>query len=198
MFTDTAIGTVQSYQELGIPVYTELASASIDQSLKNIPEDVRNIGKIFDVQEKADAYAAELDKRIDALLTKVSNQTGEPKKVLFMAGYTDGTFAGFNSKMSSCMLKTLNAENVLEKGGNGLTLENLISMNPDVIVYVRSDRFAAADVNAVASLSENQVVQDVPAIKNKKIIEMDYDDVMDYGARVIDSAEKLYDFMYEK
>ena len=84
------------------------------------------------------------------------------------------------------MLKTLNAENVLEKGGNGLTLENLISMNPDVIVYVRSDRFAAADVNAVASLSENQVVQDVPAIKNKKIIEMDYDDVMDYGARVID------------
>ena len=198
MFTDTAIGTVQSYQELGIPVYTELASASIDQSLKNIPEDVRNIGKIFDVQEKADAYAAELDKRIDALLTKVSNQKGEPKKVLFMAGYTDGTFADFNSKMSSCMLKTLNAENVLEKGGNGLTLENLISMNPDVIVYVRSDRFAAADVNAVASLSENQVVQDVPAIKNKKIIEMDYDDVMDYGARVIDSAEKLYDFMYEK
>ena len=41
-------------------------------------------------------------------------------------------------------------------------------------------------------------MQDVPAIKNKKIIEMDYDDVMDYGARVIDSAEKLYDFMYEK
>ena len=198
MFTDTAIGTVQSYQELGIPVYTELASASIEQSLKNIPEDVRNIGKIFDVQEKANAYADELDKRIDALLTKVSNQKGEPKKVLFMAGYTDGTFAGFNSKMSSCMLKTLNAENVLEKGGNGLTLENLISMNPDVIVYVRSDRFAAADVNAVASLSENQVVQDVPAIKNKKIIEIDYDDVMDYGERVIDSAEKLYDFMYEK
>lgn len=56
----------------------------------------------------------------------------------------------------------------------------------------------AGNVNAVASLSENQVVQDVPAIKNKKIIEMDYDDVMDYGARVIDSAEKLYDFMYEK
>ena len=58
MFTDTAIGTVQSYQELGIPVYTELASASIEQSLKNIPEDVRNIGKIFDVQEKADGRKA--------------------------------------------------------------------------------------------------------------------------------------------
>lgn len=86
MFTDTAIGTVQSYQELGIPVYTELASASIDQSLKNIPEDVRNIGKIFDVQDKADAYADELDQRIDTLLAKVGNQKGELKKVLFHGG----------------------------------------------------------------------------------------------------------------
>ena len=31
---------------------------------------------------------------------------------------------------------------------------------------------------------------------NQKVIEMDYDDVMDYGARVIDSAETLYNFMY--
>ena len=27
------------------------------------------------------------------------------------------------------MLNALNAENVLDKGGNGLTLENLVSMN---------------------------------------------------------------------
>ena len=44
MFTESSIGTVQSYQELGIPVYTELASASTDQVLDNIVEDVRNIG----------------------------------------------------------------------------------------------------------------------------------------------------------
>ncbi len=36
-----------------------------------------------------------------------------------MAGYADGTFVAFNSKMSSCMLNALNAENVLDKGGNG-------------------------------------------------------------------------------
>ena len=122
MFTESSIGTVQSYQELGIPVYTELASASIDQSLDNIVEDVRNIGEIFNVQETANAYADELQERIDALMDKVSSQSGEPLKVLFMAGYADGTFVAFNSKMSSCMLNALNAENVLDKGGNGLSL----------------------------------------------------------------------------
>lgn len=196
MFTENSIGTVQSYQELGIPVYTELASASIDQSLDNIVEDVRNIGEIFNVQETANSYADELQERIDALMDKVSSQSGEPLKVLFMAGYADGTFVAFNSKMSSCMLNALNAENVLDKGGNGLTLENLVSMNPDIIVYVRADRFGATDADAVEQLTANAVVQEVPAIANQKVIEMDYDDVMDYGARVIDSAETLYNFMY--
>ncbi len=196
MFTESSIGTVQSYQELGIPVYTELASASIDQSLDNIVEDVRNIGEIFNVQETANSYADELQERIDALMDKVSSQSGEPLKVLFMAGYADGTFVAYNSKMSSCMLNALNAENVLDKGGNGLTLENLVSMNPDIIVYVRADRFGAADADAVEQLTANAVVQEVPAIANQKVIEMDYDDVMDYGARVIDAAETLYSFMY--
>ena len=186
MFTESSIGTVQSYQELGIPVYTELASASTDQALDNIVEDVRNIGEIFNVQETANAYADELQERIDALMDKVSGQSGEPLKVLFMAGYADG----------SCMLNALNAENVLDKGGNGLTLENLVSMNPDIIVYVRADRFGSTDADAVEQLTSNAVVQEVPAIANQKVIEMDYDDVMDYGARIIDSAETLYNFMY--
>ena len=173
-----------------------MASASTDQALDNIVEDVRNIGEIFNVQETANAYADELQERIDALMDKVSGQSGEPLKVLLMAGYADGTFVAFNSKMSSCMLNALNAENVLDKGGNGLTLENLVSMNPDVIVYVRADRFGATDADAVEQLTSNAVVQEVPAIANQKVIEMDYDDVMDYGARVIDSAETLYNFMY--
>ena len=196
MFAADSIGTVQEYQELGIPVYTELASASVEQSLDNIVTDVRNIGEIFNVQDAANAYADELEQRIADLNKKVSNQNGEPKKVLFMAGYSDGTFVAFNSKMSTCMLNTLNAENVLDKGGNGLTLENLVSMEPDVIVYVRADRFASTDGDAVEQLTSNAVVQDVPAIANSKVIEMNYDDIMDYGTRIIDSAETLYDFMY--
>lgn len=47
-------------------------------------------------------------------------------------------------------------------------------------------------------LTSNEVVQEVNAISNGKIIEMNYDDVMDYGVRIIDSAESLYGFMYSE
>ncbi len=54
-------------------------------------------------------------------------------------------------------------------------------MNPDIIVYVRADRFGAADADVGASDRQRCKARKFPAIANQKVIEMDYDDVMDYG-----------------
>lgn len=199
MFTENAIGTVEDYMDLGINVYTLLSSVDvIDQSLDNILKDIRTIGKIFDVQEAANAYADSLEEQLNAALEKVSAQTEgkDEMKVLLMAGFQDGTFAAFSSTMHSVMLKEVNAVNVLEKGGNGLTMENLIALNPDAIIYITADRFAEADVDAVERLLAEESIQDVPAIADQKILKIGYDDIMDYGARIISTVEVLADFLY--
>lgn len=199
MFTENAIGTVEDYMDLGINVYTLLSSVDvIDQSLDNILKDIRTIGKIFDVQEAANAYADSLEEQLNAALEKVSAQTEgkDEMKVLLMAGFQDGAFAAFSSTMHSVMLKEVNAVNVLEKGGNGLTMENLIALNPDAIIYITADRFAEADVDAVERLLAEESIQDVPAIADQKILKIGYDDIMDYGARIISTVEVLADFLY--
>jgi iron complex transport system substrate-binding protein len=198
MFADTAIGTVQSYQDAGINVYTQLASANIDQSLENIIQDVKNIGVIFDVQEEAEAYTKELQDKLAQVEKEVSGEKGEKKTVLLMCGYTDGIFSAFSSKLHTSMLNTVNAENVLEQGAGDLSSENLVAMNPDYIIYIKADRFAATDETALDDMYANEAIQSVSAIANHKILEMDYDDVMDYGARDITAVESLYTFMYEE
>lgn len=199
MFTDTAIGTVEDYLDLGINVYTQLASVDvIDQSLENIIEDVRSVGMIFDVQDEADAYADSLEEQLSETLETVSAQADgqEEISVLLMAGFQEGTFLAFSSTLHSVMLEAVNAVNVLETGGNGLTLENLISLSPDAIVYVTADRYAETDADAVERLLSEEAIQDVPAIANERIIEIGYDDIMDYGARVISTVGVLADFLY--
>ncbi len=199
-FTDESMGTIKDLNDMGINVYTQLASNFvIDQSLENIILDVRNIGEIFNVSEKANAYADSLQTRLDTIKDKVSNLTQtEPVKVLFMVTYTDGTFNTFgaNSALQSEMLETINAVNVLETGTSSLTSENLVTLNPDVIVYIKADRNAETDATAVESLLNDDTIQSVPAIANEKIIEIGYDELMDYGVRIFDTLETLYDFIY--
>lgn len=198
MFTDTSIGTVEFYQGMGVNVYTELASAKIDQSLENIIQDVKNIGMIFDVSDAADKYAEELQTQLADVLSKVQSKAGsKPLKVLFMAGYHDGTFSGFSSSLHAQMLKAVDAVNVLDHGGNGFSMENLIELNPDAIIYVLADRNSETDKTAVKDLLSNETVQSVKAIADKKVITVKYDDVMDYGAGVITSIGTLYQGLYE-
>lgn len=201
MFTDKAIGTVENYLDQGINVYTLLSSADVvDQSLDNIINDIRTVGMIFDVQDKADAYADSLEKQLNETVNNVSAKTQgkEKMKVILIAGFQDNTFMAFSSSMHSAMLETVNAVNVLDKGGTGLTMENLISLNPDAIVYVTSKRFEATDADAIDRLLNEPTIQNVPAIADKKILKIGYDDIMDYGARDISTVGVLANFLYSE
>ena len=76
--------------------------------------------------------------------------------------------------------------------------ENLISLNPDAIVYVTSKRFEATDADAIDRLLNEPTIQNVPAIANKKILKIGYDDIMDYGARDISTVGVLANFLYSE
>ena len=53
MFSEKSLGTVSTWNENKIPVYTQKASLStIQQDLGNIVEDVKNLGMIFNVRTR--------------------------------------------------------------------------------------------------------------------------------------------------
>ena len=51
------------------------------------------------------------------------------------------------------------------------------------------------DKDAKDKMEKNAVLENVPAVKNKKILTISYDELMDYGPSVIDSLEKVNDFV---
>ena len=105
----------------------------------NIVEDVKNLGMIFNVQDKANEYAAQLQTKIDAVKKANPASQGEKKKALIMVAYNDQTFGAYKSALQESLLNQLGYTNVAT-GTSGLTLENLVSMDPELIIYVTSDR----------------------------------------------------------
>mgnify|MGYP001742446741 FL=1 len=195
MFSDKSMGTISTWNGNDIPVYTQKASVSTTkQDLNNIIDDVKNIGDIFNVQDKADKYAGQLQKRIDAVKKKNKSSDKDLKKALIMCAYNDETFGTYKSALQESMLNQLGYTNVAT-GTSDLTLENLVSMEPELIIYVTSDRNKAMDKEATDKMEKNAVLENVPAVKNKKIMTISYDELMDYGPSVIDSLEKVNDFV---
>lgn len=151
MFSDKSLGEYTQWNANGVEVYAQAASVTKGETkIESVIQDVRNLGVIFNVQDKADSYADELQKKYDSVLTSVGN-TGTDKK---------------------------NA---------------LVTMNPELIIYVTSDRNAKNDADAVNKLLSSDAVSDVAAIKNKKIVTIGYDEFMDYGPAVFDALSKIAD-----
>ena len=195
MFSDKSLGSVDTWNQNGVPVYTQKASVSnMKQSLESVIDDVKNIGIIFNIQDKANAYADELQKRIDAVTAANKANAGELKNALIMCAYNDQTFGAYKSALQESILNTLGYTNVAT-GTSDLTLENLVTMSPEVIIYVTSDRNKELDTKAVDLMKANAVISEVPAIKNDKIMTISYDELMDYGTSSINALEDINSFL---
>lgn len=195
MFSDKSLGTVDTWNQNGISIYSQKASVSnTEQSLNNVIDDIINIGIIFNVQEKANAYAKKLQERVNSVLSANKNQPKELKNALIMCAYNDETYGAYKSALQESVLNAFGYTNVAT-GTSGLTLENLVTSGPEFIIYVTSDRNQKLDANAVELMKNNAVLADVPAIKNGKILTISYDELMDYGPSVIDILETINSFL---
>ncbi len=191
--------SIESYADLGILCYPAVTgNAKADPELSALFTDIRNIGKIFDISQTAENYASELEARLESALKIAEEKKGDkPARSMFMVALKDGTFGVMGGPLQNKIMESLGCEVVAESGQSGLGYENLIAYNPDFIVYISADRNAATDEIALNTLCSEPVLQGVPAIANKNICFIKYDDIMDVGPRLIGAVEQLTAFLYQ-
>lgn len=67
MFSDKSLGEYTQWNANGVEVYAQAASVTKGETkIESVIQDVRNLGVIFNVQDKADSYADELQKKYDS------------------------------------------------------------------------------------------------------------------------------------
>ncbi|MFX3649958.1 MAG: ABC transporter substrate-binding protein [Paenibacillus sp.] len=188
---DWGVGTVSSLNDMGIKTYVQSTSVP-DASLDSLYQDITELGEIFNVQANAAAYIETLKARANALSARASAETINYASFSDNGDGTIGIYNGNGDTFIESAMSLINMHNMLINETGTLSLEKLIEMNPDALII---SRYAGGidPEQTIEKLLANKQVQNINAVKNKKIYIIDFNNFWGYGDSIFTGVEGLAD-----
>lgn len=175
--TDTTVSDADELQEqLGIPVVV------LDADFNAMPDTYRRLGEIFNMKDRAEELASYCENVISDVNEKISAIPDEERISVYYAENEDGLATEPETSSHAAVLKMAGAKNVAQIEGNGagglspVSLEQVLSWNPDVIISWGDDRGGAySKIKGSSDWSTIKAVKDgrVYAMPNKPFSWMD-------------------------
>lgn len=169
--------TPQTLQPLGINVYELTESCAFVMkrpaaTLEDTYNDLRNLGKIFDVQDRANALIADMQAQVAAVRKDLPAE--KPRVFLYDSG-EDRAMTSGRLGMPQALIDAAGGRNILDDVDASWTRvnwETVVEHNPQVIVIVDYSEITAQQ--KIQFLLDNQALQSVDAIKNQRFIVIPY------------------------
>ena len=181
---------LQQFEEAGITVVVTKSA----ESFAGVYETIEMIGQATGAADEAKAVIADMNERIEQIREKAANEVTEKKRVWVELSPAPDIFTTGKGTFMHEMLETIQAINVAGdlEGWVKLTEEEIVQLDPDVIIttygyYVDTP---SEDILKRAGWEE------VPAIKNKQVFDVDNDTVTRPGPRLVEGVETLAEFIY--
>jgi len=169
--------TPQSLAPFGIKVYELTESCAFvmkrsGASLEDTYNDLRNLGRIFDVQDRANQLIAQMQQRVAKV--EAARPKDTPRVFLYDSG-EDKPFTSGRLAMPQALITEAGGRNILDDVDASWTQvnwETVVERNPQVIVIVNYGEVSAAQKEQF--LLSNPALQSVEAIRNKRFIVIPY------------------------
>ena len=166
---------------LGIKVYelTESCAHVMKRppaSLGDVYRDLANLGKIFDVENRADTLIKDMQTKIQALSSKAAGD-GKPVSVFVYDSGEDRPFTAGREAIPTALIAAAGGRNVMDDLDDSWTRvnwETVVARNPQAIVIVDYGSVTAAQKEAF--LRNNPALNQMDAVKNNRFIVLPYDD----------------------
>ena len=167
-------------------------------------EAVEILGVAFNRREKAQEILRDWEKREEVLKEKLRNKKG--KKIAIIYGNGESFFMTGKQHFLEELIEKIGCENVVtsldkkatEKKSVPFSLEQLVILNPDVILIMPSSKTKNGEVFK-ESFKNNSIWELTTAYKNKDIHIIDPTLFrMSAGVNSIDALEELYKYVYEE
>ncbi|MFB4251569.1 ABC transporter substrate-binding protein [Pseudomonas idahonensis] len=169
--------TPQTLAPLGINVYELSESCAFVMkrpaaSLDDTYNDLRNLGRIFDVQDRANALIAQMQEQVAEVQKDLPK---DPPRVFLYDSGEDRAMTSGRLGMPQALIDAAGGRNILddvEASWTRINWETVVERNPQVIVIVDYSEVTAEQKQQF--LLNNQALQGVDAIKNQRFIVIPY------------------------
>ncbi|MBB4569015.1 ABC transporter substrate-binding protein [Rhizobium leucaenae] len=171
--------TPETMAPFGIKVY-ELTESCIFVMQKNKPTmddmfvDLLNLGKIFRVEDRAEALVAGYRRQLSDIQSKISH-VDRPTRVFVYDSGEEKPFTSGRYGIPTAMIEAAGGTNVMddvEKSWTEVSWEPVIEKNPEVIVIVDYGQVTAAQ--KIAFLKSNPAFKNIEAVKNDRFVVLPY------------------------
>jgi iron complex transport system substrate-binding protein len=172
---------------------TKVVVVNDAQNFEQVYDSIQMIGKVAGETQKAEELVTSMKDKIAEIKEKSAKITEKKKVLLEVSPAPDLYTTGKNTFMDE-MIQLINAENIAndQEGWVKLDQEAMINRNPDVIITT----YGFYVDNAAEQVLSRQGWENVTAIKNKQVVDVDSDRVTRSGPRIVEGVEELAKAIY--
>ena len=199
LFSDKNLGNVTDWIDKGCNTYYNTNTRPDgDRTLENDFTDILNLGKIFDVQDKAQAIVDDAKAVIDKTLTATADVEEKPSVMVLEPLGEDITNYGAKS-LGGDMVTQLGAT-LANPDASTAGKEDIIAANPDVIFVVYMP-YAGDDPETVkesqlAVIKDDEALQSLDAVKNGRVYPIMLSEMYASATRTQDGIETFAKGLY--
>ena len=199
LFSDKNLGNVTDWIDKGCNTYYNTNTRPDgDRTLENEFTDILNLGKIFDVQDKAQAIVDDAKAVIDKTLTATADVEEKPSVMVLEPLGEDITNYGAKS-LGGDMVTQLGAT-LANPDASTVGKEDIIAANPDVIFVVYMP-YAGDDPETVkndqlAVIQDDEALQSLDAVKNGRVYPIMLSEMYASATRTQDGIETFAKGIY--
>ncbi len=176
---------IKELEEAGMNVFIEKAS-TIEEAF----EEIRSLGRIFKIEERAEKFIKEQERRLAAVGEKIGAR--EPLRVLVYDSGSSGVFTCSGDNFESLLIERAGGENIFGdlRGKQWVTVsyEEAVKRAPQVIVIHDYDSPSAEQ--KIAEIKANDALAQLGCVKEERFVTITLESVLP-GARMSYAVEKL-------
>lgn len=181
---------LQQIRDAGIDVVVVNDAANFEDVYGSIDM----IGQATGTTKEAEQLVADMKGKLADIKEKAATISDSNKKSVYIEVSEDPLFTTGKNTFMQEMLDTINASNVFsEEGWIQVDQEAVIAANPDVIITTYG---AYAKEEPIDQISSRKGWEDIAAVKEKQIVDVDSDMVTRSGPRLVEGVEAIAEAVY--